>query len=255
MKLLSSVVKTLRVLEAFSPARQELSTIELSKLLEMDKSSVSRIVVTLQHQGYLDRNALNGRYRLSAKFIDLGNQVLNRYDQLDIGEISLPFLRQLSDTIKEVVHLGILDNQEVVTLKKMNGGQIVTVDTKVGGRYPAYSCALGKVLLAGLPEERRLQVLGTGPLAPRTPNTIVELPALREEIARVETQGYAFEYEESLPGICCVAAPIKDPKGEVLAALSATIPKQRSDREHMREILRHVVETGVRIAKQIYGDA
>ncbi|MBN2552350.1 MAG: IclR family transcriptional regulator [Spirochaetales bacterium] len=254
MKLLSSVVKTFRVLEAFSLERQELSTIELSKLLEMDKSSVSRIVVTLQHQGYLDRNALNGRYRLSAKFIDLGNQVLNRYDQLDIGEIAMPFLRHLSDTIREVVHLGILDDQEVVTLKKMNGGQIVTVDTKVGGRYPAHSCALGKVLLAGLSEEKRRQILGTGPLLPRTPNTIVELPALREEIARVGAQGYAFEYEESLPGICCVAAPIKDPQGEVLAALSATIPKQRSDREHMREILRHVVETGIRIAQQIYGD-
>ena len=67
MKLLSSVVKTLRVLESFSAERQELSTTELSRLLEMDKSSVSRIVVTLQHQGYLNRNGLNGRYRLGAK--------------------------------------------------------------------------------------------------------------------------------------------------------------------------------------------
>ena len=157
MKLLASVVKTLRVLETFSAERQELSTIELSKLLGMDKSSVSRIVVTLQHHGYLIKNSLNGKYRLGAKFIDLGNQVLNRYDELDIGEIAAPFLRRLSDTVKEVVHLGILDNQDVVTLKKMNGGQIVTVDTKVGGRYPAYACALGKVLLAGLSEEKRRQ--------------------------------------------------------------------------------------------------
>jgi len=189
LKLLASVVKTLRVLETFSAERQELSTIELSKLLGMDKSSVSRIVVTLQHHGYLIKNSLNGKYRLGAKFIDLGNQVLNRYDELDIGEIAAPFLRRLSDTVKEVVHLGILDNQDVVTLKKMNGGQIVTVDTKVGGRYPAYACALGKVLLAGLSEEKRRQVLGLKPLVPRTPNTIVEITSLLEEIDSVGKLG------------------------------------------------------------------
>lgn len=254
MKLLSSVVKTIRVLEAFSPQRQELSTIELSKLLEMDKSSVSRIVVTLQAQGYLRKSTLNGKYRLGAKFIDLGNQVLNGYDQLDIGETAGPFLRGLSDTIQEVVHLGILDNQDVVTLKKMNGGQIVTVDTKIGGRYPAYSCALGKVLLAGLSEERRLEVLKRSPLTPRTPHTIVEIPAVLEQIASAAERGYAFEYEESFLGICCVAAPIKNQNGEVLAALSATIPKQRSGEGRMKEILRHVVETGVQISRQIHGD-
>jgi IclR family KDG regulon transcriptional repressor len=254
LKLLSSVVKTLRVLEAFSAERQELSTIELSRLLEMDKSSVSRIVVTLQHHGYLNKNTLNGKYRLGAKFIDLGNQVLNRYDRLDIGEIAAPFLRQLSDTVEEVVHLGILDNQDVVTLKKMNGGQIVTVDTKVGGRYPAYACALGKVLLAGLSDEKRRQVLGRKPLVPRTPNTIVEIPSLLEEIDSVGKLGYAFEYEESFLGICCVAAPIKSPGGEVLAALSVTIPKQRSGEGRMQEIRGHATDIGERISRQIYGE-
>ena len=254
MKLLSSVVKTLRVLETFSAERQELSTIELSRFLGMDKSSVSRIVVTLQHHGYLNKNALNGKYRLGAKFIDLGNQVLNRYDDLDIGEIAAPFLRRLSDTVKEVVHLGILDNQDVVTLKKMNGGQIVTVDTKVGGRYPAYACALGKVLLAGLSDEKRRQVLGSKPLVPRTPNTIVELACLLEEIDSVGKLGYAFEYEESFLGICCVAAPIKSSSGDVLAALSVTIPKQRSDERRMLEIRRHATDIGGRISRQIYGE-
>ncbi len=253
MKLLSSVVKTLQVLEAFSAERHELSTIELSKMLNMDKSSVSRIVVTLQHHGYLNKNTLNNKYRLGAKFVDLGNQVLNRYDRLDIGEIATPFLRELSNTIKEVVHLGILDNQDVVTLKKMGGGQIVTVDTKVGGRYPAYACALGKVLLAGLSKEEFHKVINMSPLKPRTPNTIVEISTLVRETELVRQRGYAFEDEESFMGICCVAAPIKNHSGEVLAAISATIPKQRSDEERMKEILLHIIETGERISKQIHG--
>jgi DNA-binding IclR family transcriptional regulator len=254
LKLLSSVSKAFRVLEAFSPERQELSTTELSKLLRMDKSSVSRIVLTLQHHGYLNKNTLNAKYRLGAKFVDLGNQVLQRYDQLDIGEVATPFLRRLSDAVREVVHLGILDNGDVVTLKKMGGGQIVTVDTKVGGRYPAYACALGKVLLSGLSDEKLQQVLDSEALIPRTPYTIVELPTLLKEIASVREQGYAFEQEESFLGICCVAVPIKDHVGAVLAAVSATVPKQRSDERRMKEILLHVVETGQRISKEIHGN-
>jgi IclR family KDG regulon transcriptional repressor len=254
LKLLSSVVKTLRVLEAFSPERQELSTVELSRLLEMDKSSVSRIVVTLQHNGYLSRNALTGKYRLGAPFIDLGNQVLDRYDRMDIGEIALPFLRRLAHSIEEVAHLAILDNQDVVTLKKMDGGQIVTVDTKVGGRYPAHSCALGKVLLAGLTGEKLGELLGSRPLVRRTPATIVEMPALTAEIDAVREQGYAFENEESFLGICCVAAPVRDHNGSVLAAVSATLPKQRSERKRMEEIRLRVMETAAQISKQIYGD-
>jgi IclR family KDG regulon transcriptional repressor len=253
LKLLSSVVKTLKVLEAFSTERQELSTIDLSRLLSMDKSSVSRIVVTLQHQGYLSRNTLNGRYRLGARFIDLGNQVLHRYDSLDIGEIAGPFLRELSDTIREVVHLGILDSREVVTLRKMGGGQIVTVDTKVGGRYPAYACALGKVLLAGLTEDALARQIKNGPLVPRTPRTIVEIPALLQEIERVRAQGYAYEDEESFVGICCVAAPVRDHGGHVMAAVSATVPKQRSGEQRMKEILDQVRTAGRRISEQIHG--
>ena len=253
LKLLSSVAKTLRVLEAFSADRQELSTIELSRLLSMDKSSVSRIVVTLQHHGYLSRNSLNGRYRLGAKLIDLGNQVLQRYDSLDIGETAGPFLRELSNTIREVVHLGILDGGDVVTLRKVGGGQIVTVDTRVGGRYPAYACALGKVLLAGLPDDRLARLIEGVPLVPRTPHTIVEESALLTEIQRVRSQGYADENEESFVGLCCVAVPIRGHGGAVLAALSATVPKQRSDGKRMNDIRDQIARAAGRISEQMYG--
>jgi IclR family KDG regulon transcriptional repressor len=253
VKLLASVEKTLRVLEAYSADRQELSTIDLSRLLNIDKSSASRIVVTLQHHGYLSRNPATGKYRLGAKLVDLGNQVLDRYDQLDVAEVAAPFLRELARRIEEVVHLGILDNQEVINLKKEGGGQIVTVDTKVGGRYPAHACALGKVLLAGISPEELGRLLSSHALQRRTPHTIVEVPALENEIRRVREQGYAFEYEESFIGLCCVAAPIQGHGGRVVAAVSATVPKQRSDRARMEEILGHVRETGALISRQIRG--
>jgi IclR family KDG regulon transcriptional repressor len=253
MKRLGSVEKTLRVLEAYSSDRQELSTIDLSRLLAMDKSSVSRIVVTLHHHGYLNRNPSSGKYRLGAKLVDLGNQVLDRYDQLDLGEVASPYLRELARKIEEVVHLGVLDDAEVINLKKVNGGQIVTVDTKVGGRYPAHACALGKVLLAGIPPEELGQLLSAHPLERRTEHTLVDLQALTREIQRVRKQGYAFEHEESFIGLCCVAAPIEGHGGRVVAALSATVPKQRSDKGRMEEILHQVRETAAQISGQIQG--
>lgn len=251
MKLLSSLSKTLRVLEAFSEERQHLSTIELSRLLEMDKSSVSRIVMTLTHHGYLNKSQTNGKYYLGAKFIDLGNQVLHRFDQLDIGDIAAPYLHELSEEIKETVHLAVLDNKEVVTIKKMDGGQIVKVDTKVGRRYPAYACALGKVLLSGLSELEFKKTMEDVTFIPRTPNTIVDLSVLKEELERVRRQGYAYEDEESFLGICCLAAPVKNYKGRVLAAVSATIPKQRMDTSRLEETAEEIKRCGEKISNQI----
>jgi IclR family KDG regulon transcriptional repressor len=253
LKRLGSVEKTLRVLEAYSSDRQELSTIELSRLLAMDKSSVSRIVLTLQHHGYLNRNPSTGKYRLGAKLVDLGNQVLDRYDQLDLGEVASPYLHELARKIEEVVHLGVLDDEEVINLKKVAGGQIVTVDTKVGGRYPAHACALGKVLLAGIPAEELAQRLDARPLQRRTEHTLVDPQALIREIQRVRKQGYALEREESFIGLCCAAAPIRGSGGKVVAAVSATVPKQRSDRARMEEILRRVRATAAQISAQIQG--
>ncbi len=251
MKLLSSLSKTLRVLESFSEERQQLSTIELSRLLDMDKSSVSRIVMTLTHHGYLNKSQSTGKYYLGAKFIDLGNQVLHRFDQLDIGDIAAPYLHELSEKIKETVHLAVLDNREVVTIKKMDGRQIVKVDTKVGRRYPAYACALGKVLLGGLSELEFKKTMEGVTFVPRTPNTIESLPALIDELERVRKQGYAYEDEESFPGICCAAAPVKNYKGRVLAAVSATVPKQRMDASRLKEIVLEIKECGEKISGQI----
>lgn len=253
VNILSSLAKALQVLEAFAPERPELSTIDLSRLLDMDKSAVSRIVVTLRHFGYLQKNEQTNKYSLGSKCIDLGSRAMHRYKETDICDVSTPFLQELSHNIEEVVHLGVLEGEDVVTLRKFGGGQMVTVNTRVGGRYPAHSCSLGKVLLSGLSDAELDQVLASVNLVKRTPKTVTDLQMVRQGIQDVRRQGFAYEDEESFVGICCLAVPITDYQGHIIASISVTVPKQRGGEERMKELLSHLQKAGMDISSQIGG--
>jgi IclR family acetate operon transcriptional repressor len=127
-----------------------------------------------------------------------------------------------------------------VYLEKKGHGQVLTVATRIGGRNPAHASAMGKALLAGLPEKELRRLLGRGPLPALTEHTISEVPALLEELERIRRQGFALDDEETFPGIRCVAAPIRNARGATLAAISVTVPRSRLDsrrRQDLRELV------------------
>ncbi len=245
MRVLSSVRKALRVLETFSADRPELGVTEISGILNSHKSSVSRILTTLLSEGFLEKNPLNSKYRLGMKLVDLGNRVLNRFD---IRDHAGPFMEELARKTREIIHLSILDRNEIVYLEKKGEGQTLTVATRIGGRSPAHACAMGKVLLSGLSPEELTDALGLGPLARFTPTTITEMPQLRAELEGVRKHGFAIDNEESFPGIRCVAAPVFRGKGNMVAAISATVPAPRMGQERMKALIKEVMETARRIS-------
>ena len=247
MKLLSSVTKALKVLETFSADQPELSLTEISKLLKSHKSSIFRILVTLESEGFVEKSPLNSRYRLGLKLLDLANRVMGRYDLRDHAR---PYMEELAQEIGEIIHLSILDRNEIVYLEKKGEGQPLTVATRVGGRSPAHACAMGKVLVSGLSQKELAEVLALGPLTRFTPNTITETPQLVRELERIRTQGFAVDNEETFPGIRCVAAPICSPNGRVVAAISATVPTQRMRQQRMNEIRKEIIETARRISER-----
>ena len=247
--LLSSVKRTFQVLDVFTSNQPELSLTEISSKLRSDKSSISRILVTLTSAGFLERNPMNRKYRLGWKLVDLGNRVLSRYN--DIRECASPFLEELAQKITEIIHLSILDGNQIVYLEKKGEGQTLTVATKIGGRSPAHSSAMGKVLLSGLSQNELSDILAAGPLIRFTPNTITEIPKLRKHLEEIRNQGFAIDNEESFLGIKCVAAPIKNANGKILAAVSASVPTQRMGRERLKEIRTYVLETAHRISQKI----
>lgn len=248
MKLLSSVKKTLKVLQTFSSDQPQLSLTEISRLLNSHKSSIFRILVTLESEGFVEKNPLNSKYRLGLKLLDLANRAVGRYDLRDHAR---PYMEELAQEIGEIIHLSILDTNEIVYLEKKGGGQPLTVATRVGGRSPSHASAMGKVLLSGLSRKELADVLGVGPLARFTSTTITEMPQLCGALEKIRSQGFAIDNEETFPGIRCVAAPIHGRDGRIVAAISATVPKQRMGNQRMREIRKRVVQTARLISERI----
>jgi DNA-binding IclR family transcriptional regulator len=247
-QLLSSVLKALEVLDFFTVEKPELSLAEISKRMGMHKSSVYRTLRTLEAADFLRWNGERGQYRLSPKLLELASRVLTRYD---LREIAGRAMDELAARTGEIIHLSILDGYEIVYLEKKGAGQVLTVATRVGGRYPAYASAMGKVLLAFLPEPRMQLILDKMELAALTPSTIIDKVQLRRELDKIRAQGFAFDDEEAFPGIRCIAAPIREPQGKVVAAISATVPAQRLPTERSPELIEAITETASRISALI----
>jgi IclR family KDG regulon transcriptional repressor len=248
MQLLSSVKKALELLDHFTEERPELSLAEISREVDAHKSSVFRVLTTLEAAGFLEKDPRSGRYRLGLKILDLAGRVWGRHD---IRQIASPYMDELARETGEITHLAVLDGADIVYLEKRGHGQILTVATRVGGRNPAYASSMGKILLADLSESEVKAVLGPGKLKKLTPNTITEIPRLLEELDRIREQGFALDNEENFPGIRCVGAPIRDAGGKVIAALSITVPVQRMSDERVRELWRMVTNKARIVSERV----
>ncbi len=247
MQLLSSVKKALELLDLFSTETPEMSLAELSRKVAAHKSSVFRTLATLEAAGFVEKDRESGRYRLGLKILDLAGRVWGRYD---LRQIAAPHMEELARETGEIIHLSILDGADIVYLDKKGQGQVLTVATRVGGRNPAYASAMGKVLLADLPAGELKAVLAARPLRKLTANTIYKVSDLAAELERVRKQGYALDNEETFPGIRCVAAPIRNAQGRVVAALSVTVPAPRLNDARVRELWRQVAQTARLISER-----
>jgi len=248
MQILSSVKKALELLDHFTVERPERSLAEISREVDAHKSSVFRVLTTLEAAGFLEKDPQSGKYRLGLKILDLAGRVLGRYD---IRQVAAPFMEELARETEEVIHLAVLDGADIVYLEKKGQGQILTVATRVGGRNPAYASSMGKILLADLSEPELKAILGRGKLKKLTPNTIDEITKLIEELAVIREQGFALDNEETFPGIRCVGAPIRNARGRVIAAVSVTVPAQRMDDKRIRELWRLVTNTARMISERV----
>jgi DNA-binding IclR family transcriptional regulator len=248
--MLTSVKKALDILTLFHTVGPELTLTEIARHMELHKSSVYKLIATMVEAGFLEKNRDTNRYRLGLLVLELSGSVLGSED---VRELARPVLEELSRETGEIIHLSMLDGADIVYLEKVGQAQPLTVATKIGGRAPAYCSAMGKVLLSGLTGEELSETLGGDNLRRFTPNTITELPALEAELDRVKRQGYAIDDEEAFPGIKCVAAPIVNREGSIIAAISATVPKQRMDDERMETLSRMVTEAAQRISEKNRG--
>ncbi len=198
---------------------------ELSERLHMSSSTVFRLLSTLANYGYVEHNASTGGYRLGLSCLELAHAFLRSND---IRKVALPILENLRDSSTETVHLAILNNWDVVYLEKLENLQAIgAMGSRVGGRSPSYCTGLGKILLAfENPDEVRMHFEKAG-LLRFSPTTITNVDDLIQHLERVRCVGYAMDIGEHEEDVECIAAPIRDIEGNVIAAISVSKPKGR----------------------------
>jgi IclR family transcriptional regulator, acetate operon repressor len=243
-----SVARAIEIVKSFSWERPERGVNELARELGLHKSTVSRLMMTLECGGLLARDPVTDRYRLGIDLIGLASQVISH---LDVREIARPYLRELADNCQETVNLVVLDAGQVVNLEQFvpPARRVMNIGW-IGRRMPPHCTAAGKVLLAHLPSEDVDRVLPVE-LERFTPQTITDRRQLRLELVRTLEQGYAVVEEELEEGLNAIAAPIYDYQGEVTAAVSAAGPAYRVTPAHFSHLAEQLIQTSSAISRRL----
>ena len=229
---LTSVARTLRILEAFSYVEPVLGVSELARKLGMGKSSVHRALATLLEGGYVTKTT-DDRYRLGLKLHELGQLVVSG---LRLHEVAREPLERLRNSGHEAVHLAVLDGTDVVYIDRFESSGTARMFNRLGRRMPAHVTSSGKCLLAFGEAELTEAVLDRG-LARLAPRTITSVSLFQEALATTRTQGYALSVEESQPGVSSVAAPVFGRDGGCIAAVSLVGPASGMTAEHLPKYL------------------
>ena len=240
--------KALSVLESLLQKRSAMNMTELSKKLGFYPSTIHRILDTLKYWGYVEQDPHTQKYQLGLKALELGMAKLH---QMDMIREATPYLKELVKQCNETVHLGVLEEREVLYLAKEESSQTIRMISYVGKRAPLHCTALGKVLLAYLPEEEIKKILDKIVLTRLTENTITDKMDLEKELDKVKEQGFALDNEETQKDVRCVAAPIRNYQGEVIAALSISIPIFRLYKNRQNDLKKALIETSKKISKRL----
>jgi len=206
-----------RVLKAFSAAVPALTLRELSEGLSIPHTTALRICTTLCEAGLLERRA--GTYLLGAGLISLGQLALAR---MDMRSVARPILEQVTRETGETAHLAIETGGRALLVEVVQSPAPIRVGAPAGTLAEMHCSATGKVLLAHAAPAVRRGWLGTGPWPRHTDRTLTTWPLLDAELAQVAEQGYAVDEQEVFEGIRCLAAPVRDAHGKVVAAVGIT---------------------------------
>ncbi|MGI6285052.1 IclR family transcriptional regulator [Neomoorella humiferrea] len=248
METVQSIERALDILEVFSYSSPELGLVEISKKVGLSKGTTYRIVYTLMKRGYISQENQSGKYRLGPKTFEIGSVVMS---QMEIRKVAHPYLEELRDITGETVHLVIQDKGEVLYLDKVDSTRAIRMNSFIGQRLPMHCTAVGKVLLAELPEIEVNYICNMKGMTRSTSKTITNLDMLKRHLKIVKEQGYALDDEENEEGLRCIAAPIRDCNGKVIAAISISAPVMRLNNDRIPEMVKAVQTTAERISYQM----
>jgi DNA-binding IclR family transcriptional regulator len=243
---IASLEKGIRVLELLG-AQSELTVSSVAVQLGFNRAASHRFLATLRDLGYVEKNE-NNRYHLTFKILELGMKVANRFE---IRTVARAYMQELSSAFNETVNLGYWKDQKILHLDKIDSPEILRIDTPLGSWAPAYCTALGKSILAYLPQDELETYLKSVRLVPHSPCTITSKKKLRQELIKILQQGYAVDDEELSPGLRCIAAPVFDHTGYVRYALSISAPTSRMTQETIEKVQQKIRDVSQRLSAKL----
>lgn len=227
-------------------AEQPRRTNEVAEFLDVHPSTALRLLHTLRRHGFVHENS-DHSYRLGASIFRLGFQAL---EAIDLRTIARPYMEELNRATGETIHLGALEDDEVIYLDKVEATHRVRMQTRIGAISPLHCTGVAKAIIAFLPSTERHRLLSHRDLKSFTPKTITSIDRLEADLAQTRERGFALDEEENEVGIHCVAAPIMSGQGQIVGAFSITAPMSRVDRETLLALTPTLIAATKAVSRQ-----
>ena len=243
----NSVVKAFDILRVFTDVDTELSTNEIAKRAGINTATAHRFLITLEQVGALTRVS-GKKFQLGMLLVELAGRVSVHKAMVQIIQ---PHMADIVKEVHETCHLGVLVNGEVLYIAKEESQYSLRINTYIGRRIPAYCTALGRTLLAELSDEMLDRYFNDTRIRTLTPQTETRIAALKRIIDEVRQEGFAVDREESEPGLCCIAVPIRNKKGLVRAAVSVSAPLTRVEGSALEDTRDVLIKHAERVSLQL----
>ncbi|WP_223592583.1 IclR family transcriptional regulator [Neobacillus bataviensis] len=246
--MVQSVDRALTIIKLISARKEGIGVTELAEKLELNKSSIFRLLATLVENGFIEQDMETKKYKLGYIYLEIANKLL---DSIDIRKEAASYLRELERISNEVIHLVIYSQKEAVYIEKLEGSETLRMHSQVGKRAPMHCTSAGKVILANLPDSEVIEIIKQKGLPRHTENTIITAEELFEALKTIKNQGFGIEREENEPGITCIAAPIFNHLGDVTGAVSISGTSMRMNEEKIDLIKNKLIEVGMKISERL----
>ena len=247
--LINSVLRAAQILESFSLHKDSFTNAELSKALGLNKSSVTRLLYSLEEAGFLRRDNTTGRYKLTYKLFRIGNVYIQH---ASLYKEAMPVLSQLVEATRETAQLNVLEKNEVAIIDRIETPESIGLMGLAGVNLPAYCSATGKVLLAHLPDNELDEYFSNVQLKSYTPNTITDRKLILKELKLIKKQGYAICKAELEKQVVGIASPLRNKSGKVIASISIAGPDFRIGKKRVQEhMIKLVTEAAGSISQRL----
>lgn len=240
--------RALGILEVLWKEGPDLTVPDIAERVGLNIGTVRRFVKVLEQHRMVEKNSQNGKYRLGLRLFELGSSAVA---QINLRERARPYLDRLVLETGETAHLCILDEGKVLYLEKMESPHAIRMASWIGRRNPSHCSAVGKAILAFLSEEEVDAFIKKYGLAGHTRNTITKPTRFKDELQNIVKRGYAVDNEESVEGLRCVGAPIRDYSGQVIASISIAGPTFRVTEEKAPSLAKLVMDVANKLSAEI----